>query len=108
VRHVAARERHVVLFLVCRCDASLQAGSVIDMRLLKIARGGAQGAAESRLIIMEKVDAQFEAGSMLVEGGSAAELVEMTRGRRLSFQKRTPFLWPLFDVVQPDSVAGGH
>ena len=56
---------------------AFEAGSVIDMRLRKIARGGEQGAAESRLMVMEKVDALFEAGSLLVGGGSAAELVEM-------------------------------
>lgn len=58
---------------------AFEAGSVIDMRLRKIARGGEQGAAESRLMVMEKVDALFEAGSLLVGGGSAAELVEMSR-----------------------------
>jgi hypothetical protein len=58
---------------------AFEAGSVIDMRLRKIARGGEQGAAESRLMVMEKVDALFEAGSLLVGGGSAAELVEMYR-----------------------------
>ena len=42
---------------------AFEAGSVIDMRLRKIARGGEQGASESRLMVMEKVDALFEAGS---------------------------------------------
>lgn len=58
---------------------AFEAGSVIDMWLRKIARGGAQGATEGRLMVMEKVDALFEAGSLLVGGGSAAELVEMYR-----------------------------
>jgi hypothetical protein len=58
---------------------AFEACNVVDMRLRKIARGGAEGAAESHLMVKEKVDALFEAGSMLMRGGNQAELVEMYR-----------------------------
>jgi hypothetical protein len=58
---------------------AFEAGSVIDMHLWKIARGGGAGAAESHLMISEKIDALFEAGSVLVGGGSSAQIIEMYR-----------------------------
>jgi hypothetical protein len=58
---------------------ALEAGSVIDMRLWKIARGGHEGAAESHLMVKEKIDALFEAGTVLVGGGSSAQIIEMYR-----------------------------
>ena len=66
-----------MLFWYPAVRLAFEAGSVIDMRLRKIARGGEQGAAEQ--MVRKKVDALFEAGSLLVGGGSAAELVEMYR-----------------------------
>ena len=56
---------------------AFEAGNVIDLRLWKIARGGAEGAAESHLMVKEKVDALFEAGSVLVAGGSTAHIIDM-------------------------------
>ena len=58
---------------------AFEAGNVIDLRLWKIARGGAEGAAESELMIREKIDALFEAGALLTTGGSSAQIVEMYR-----------------------------
>jgi hypothetical protein len=58
---------------------ALEAGSVIDMRLWKIARGGDAGAVESHLMVKEKIDALFEAGTVLVGGGSFAQIIEMYR-----------------------------
>jgi hypothetical protein len=58
---------------------ALEAGSVIDMRLWKIARGGHEGAAESHLMVKEKIEALFEAGTVLVGGGNSAQLIEMYR-----------------------------
>jgi hypothetical protein len=58
---------------------AFEACNVIDLRLRKIARGGTEGAAESRLMVREKIDALFEAGSMMMGGGSQAELVAMYR-----------------------------
>ena len=43
---------------------AFEAGNVIDMRLWKIARGGDEGAAESHLMVKEKIDALLtEAGT---------------------------------------------
>jgi hypothetical protein len=58
---------------------ALEAGKVIDLRLWKIAMGGDEAAAESRLMVNEKVDALFEAGSVLVSGGSPAAVIDMYR-----------------------------
>ena len=58
---------------------ALEAGSVIDMRLWKIARGGDEGAAEGHLMVSEKIDALFEAGTVLIGGGSSAQIIEMYR-----------------------------
>lgn len=58
---------------------ALEAGTVIDKRLRKIAQGGAEGAAESHLMVQEKVDAMFEAGSVLFAGGSSTEVIDMYR-----------------------------
>jgi len=58
---------------------AFEACNVIDMRLRKIARGGAEGAAESRLMVREKVDALFEAGTLVMRGGNQVELVAMYR-----------------------------
>jgi hypothetical protein len=57
---------------------AFEAGQVIDMRLWKIARGGAESAAESRLMVREKIDAFFEAGS-LAGGGNSASVIDMYR-----------------------------
>ena len=58
---------------------AVEACTVIDRRLWKIAQGGAAGVAESHLMVQEKVDALFEAGSVLVAGGSSAEVIDMYR-----------------------------
>jgi hypothetical protein len=58
---------------------ALEAGTVIDKRLWKIARGGTEAAAESHLMVNEKVDALFEAGFVLVKGGSSAQVIDMYR-----------------------------
>jgi hypothetical protein len=41
--------------------------------------GGAEGEAESRLMVQEKLDALFEAGFVLVRGGSSAHVIDMYR-----------------------------
>ncbi|WP_249133494.1 MULTISPECIES: hypothetical protein [unclassified Bradyrhizobium] len=58
---------------------AVEAGTVIDRRLWKIAQGGAEGAAESHLMVQEKVDALFQAGSVLLAGGSSAQVIDMYR-----------------------------
>jgi hypothetical protein len=58
---------------------AFEANNVIDLRLWKIARGGADAADESRLMVEEKVKALLEAGAVLVKGGSSADVIDMYR-----------------------------
>jgi hypothetical protein len=58
---------------------AVESAQVIDMRLWKIARGGEEGAAESRLMVAEKVDAFFEAGVLIAGGGQSAAVIDMYR-----------------------------
>jgi hypothetical protein len=58
---------------------ALEARNVIDLRLWKIASGGKDGAAESQLMVKEKVDAFFEASALLLCGGTSATVVDMYR-----------------------------
>lgn len=58
---------------------AVEASNVIDLRLWKIARGGQEAATESHLMIKEKIDALFEAGSVLVDGGNPESVIDMYR-----------------------------
>lgn len=58
---------------------ALEAGNVVDLRLARIARGGKEGADESRLMVAEKVQALFEAGSMYLGGSSSGQVIDMYR-----------------------------
>jgi hypothetical protein len=58
---------------------AFESSNVIDLRLWKIARGGQRAATESHLMVKEKIDALFEAGSVLVEGGNPATVIDMYR-----------------------------
>jgi len=58
---------------------ALESGTVIDQRLLKIAKGGAEAAAESHLMVQEKIDALFQAASVLFAGGSSSQVIDMYR-----------------------------
>jgi hypothetical protein len=80
-QHVSAGEG-ALLFLFPWYPAlmlGLEASNVIDLRLRKLAHGGPEGAAESRLMVEEKVNALFEAGSVLARGGDSAEIIGMYR-----------------------------
>lgn len=58
---------------------AVEASNVIDMRIWKIARGGEEGATESSLMVDEKMQALFEAGSVLAGGGNPAQIIDMYR-----------------------------
>ena len=58
---------------------ALEVSSVIDLRLWKLARGGAEGVAEGRLMVEEKLAALFEAGSVLARGGSSDHVIDLYR-----------------------------
>jgi hypothetical protein len=47
----------------------LESSTVIGLRAMKIAAGGAAGEAEARRMVREKIDAGFELGSLAVTGG---------------------------------------
>src|ERR1700688_4492522 len=58
---------------------AVEASNVIDLRLWKIARGGQEAATESHLMVKEKINALFEAGSVLADGGNPATVIALYR-----------------------------
>jgi hypothetical protein len=58
---------------------AVEASNVIDLRLWKIARGGHEAATESHLMVKEKIEALFEAGTTLAYGGNPAAVIDMYR-----------------------------
>lgn len=60
---------------------SLDAASVVGMRMMKIAAGGAAGMAESQLMISEKVEAGLALQALAMTGGLGSNA--QTAGRRV-------------------------
>jgi len=58
---------------------AVESNNVIDIRLRKIATGGVDAVAETRLMVDEKIDAAFEAGAMLMRGESSASVIAFYR-----------------------------
>jgi hypothetical protein len=58
---------------------ALEASNVIDLRLRKLATGGAGAAAEGRLMVEEKLNALFEAGLVVARGGDSTHVIAMYR-----------------------------
>ncbi len=58
---------------------ALEAQQVMAMRMLKLSRGGANGAKEARRMVSEKICAASEAGLNLVSGGSGHSVVKHYR-----------------------------
>ena len=56
-----------------------ESNNVIDIRLRKIAAGGVDALNETHLMVSEKVDAAFEAGSMLLRGAGLADIIGFYR-----------------------------
>ena len=63
---------------------TLEANSVIGLRLIKIAHGGVDAVQEVHLMVQEKVDAAAEAMTTLVGGGSVEAVLAGYR-RRVAF-----------------------
>jgi hypothetical protein len=59
---------------------AVEAHNVIDLRLRKIATGGVDAMTETRLMVSEKVDAAFEATTMLMRGAGSADIIKLYRG----------------------------
>ena len=58
---------------------AVECNNVIDIRLRKIASGRVNAADEISLMISEKVNAAFEAGSMLANGAKTADVIGLYR-----------------------------
>lgn len=58
---------------------AMESSNVIELRLRKIARGGQAAATEGHLMVKEKIDALFEAGTVLIKSGSPAAVIDMYR-----------------------------
>ena len=58
---------------------AFEAGEVVNARLAKIAMGGAGAASECQLMVIEKIGACQEAGSILVSGGSPEHVIDNYR-----------------------------
>ena len=58
---------------------AVESNNVIDIRLRSIATGKVNAKEETRLMVSEKIDADLEAGSMLVNGRRPAEVIDLYR-----------------------------
>jgi len=58
---------------------ALEAGEVIATRLSRISLGDSDAAAESRLMVTEKISAALEATAILARGGNASHVVDNYR-----------------------------
>jgi len=69
---------------------AFQSGNVIGLRMMKMKSGGSSSHDEAHLMVVEKVQAMFEAGASLMAGGTASSVVDRYRelvaanARRLS------------------------
>lgn len=60
---------------------AVECNNVIDIRLRSIIAGKVNAEAEARLMVSEKVNAAFEACSMLVGGKKPADVIDLYRHR---------------------------
>jgi hypothetical protein len=58
---------------------AIEASGVIATRLSKISLGDSDAAAESHLMVTEKISAAFEAAAILARGGNASHIVDNYR-----------------------------
>jgi len=58
---------------------AVESNNVIDIRLRRIATGAVSAGEETRLMVSEKVDAAFKAGSTLMSGGKPNEVFDLYR-----------------------------
>lgn len=58
---------------------ALEAQRVIELRLVRLAWGGAEAQQEAQLMVAEKVDAAIEAAGTLMTGGSLETVVARYR-----------------------------
>ena len=58
---------------------AVEANNLIDIRMRKMASGGVNAAAETQLMISEKLDALAEASLILMRGGSPVHVIDNYR-----------------------------
>jgi hypothetical protein len=58
---------------------ALESGNVIGLRMRKMMSGGSGSHDEAHLMVMEKIDAMFEAGVSLLAGGTASSVIDRYR-----------------------------
>ena len=58
---------------------AFEATNVIDIRLRALALGGSGAKAEAELMVKEKIGAAFEAGTVLMSGGSPSSVIALYR-----------------------------
>jgi hypothetical protein len=58
---------------------AFEAGAVVNARLAKIAMGGTGASSECQLMVMEKIGACLETGSILASGGSTEHVIDNYR-----------------------------
>jgi len=67
---------------------AVDASHVVGLRMMKLVRGGRQARREAELMVTEKIDAAFEAGTRLLAGASGDEIVRRYRRRVAANAKR--------------------
>lgn len=65
-----------------------EAGSVMALRVARIATGGSAGAAEAELMVTEKVRAAIEVQTRLMTGALGVTLLEATQGTLKHYRRR--------------------
>ena len=67
---------------------AVDASHVVGLRMMKLVRGGRQARREADLMVTEKIDPAFEAGTRLLAGASGDEIVRRYRRRVAANAKR--------------------
>jgi len=67
---------------------AVDASHVVGLRMMKLVRGGRQARREAELMVTEKIDPAFEAGTRLLAGASGDEIVRRYRRRVAANEKR--------------------
>jgi hypothetical protein len=67
---------------------SIEAQSVIGLRMMKLAAGGRHAQAEANRMVMEKISASMAATATLLTGGSAHAVVAQVRRKVRSNSRR--------------------
>jgi hypothetical protein len=71
---------------------AFESGNVVGLRMMKIMSGGSGLHNEANLMVMEKVQAMFEASASLLAGGTASSVVDTYREYYSAKEKRLSHL----------------